>query len=241
MNFSFWTVVIAATALVLSQLPPIRDWFKRPQLDVEVYRRLGLTHRIGNPNATLHLVLINTGGRIFRVKDLSLRFFRDGNMLFKLPAQNYIPQSATPSMPLIFTPFTLRPGEEWANQVNFLNFFDRAEDRRYRAMESAIRTNIHSKAPAAPEALVEADLQYVEPLMEFFEGKFDWLEGEYRIELSVNADKTSCEKSYRFTIFESQSEDLRGLADHYKYGSGVYWDREDIVRSYGFELSEDDI
>jgi len=124
LNWSFWAVVVAAIAVVLSQIPPIKELLKKGKLDLEVYSKTSITHRVGNPNLQLHLILSNVGGRNIRIKDITVSISRDGNNLATLPAQNYL-QNQNDQSTLLFTTFSLKPGEEWAHITNFLNFFNR--------------------------------------------------------------------------------------------------------------------
>jgi hypothetical protein len=61
--------------------------------------------------------------------------------------------------------------------------------------------------------------------MSFFDKHFKWEAGEYEIELKVSTDqpKANICKTYRFSLFESESNELRGYTDGYRYGAGVYW------------------
>ena len=222
-NWSFWAVVMAAIAIMLSQLPPVRYWFKRPRLDIELYSRIFLTHKVGNPNIQAHVIVSNIGGRAIRVKSMSLNFTRNNNHAFTLPIQNYL-QKPTDKETVLFTPFGLHPDEEWSHIANFLNFFDRDDEKRYRDMESALRQDIFEKRRLNPDELAEAEEKNVEPIRRFFNEKFSWHPGEYRMTVTVHGDKVTVEKSYRFTIFESESDELKSHVDEYKFGARVYWE-----------------
>ena len=72
---------------------------------------------------------------------------------------------------------------------------------------------------------MEGDSQFYEPFFEFFDAKFNWHPGEYVMQVWVDTEpkEASVRKSYRFTLFESDSEDLVEYKDHYKYGDGIYY------------------
>lgn len=239
LNWSFWAVVVAALAVALSQLPPIHLWFRRAKLDIEVYSRIAIFHKVGNPNVTVYVILNNVGGRKLRVKKMLLNFKRNGSDLNSLPIQNYF-EKPDSSGSIIFTPFSLKPGEEWAHSCNFLNFFNRDDEKRFKIMESALRTDIQEKRVLEPDNLVEADPANVKPLLAFFQEKFGWNEGEYEMLLSVKTDRTTSSKNYRFVIFESETAELVALSGDYKYGAGVYWDRPGAITILGMELHEID-
>lgn len=222
-NWSFWAVVLSALAIVLSQLPPVRYWFKGAKIEIELYSRIFLTHKVGNPNFQAHVILTNTGGRSLRIRSISLEFARNGTHVFTLPAQTYL-QDQTDKDAVLFTPFVLRAEEDWSHIVNFLNFFGREDEKRYRDIESALRQDIVDKKNRQPDMLVEADEKNVKPLKEFFEEKFSWHAGEYQLTVVVKGDKAESRQTYRFTVFESESDELRKHIDEYKYGARVYWE-----------------
>lgn len=227
MDWSFWAVVVAALALILSQLPPLHQVFRRGQLDVEPYSRIHLTHKVGNPNAQLHLILTNIGGSSVRVKGITLKIRRDGKDVALLPAQNYL-ENPGDKLTVLFTSFSLKPKEDWAHIINFLNYFTRTDDKKYRAAESKLRESIleKKKIPENKDIVVEVDDKTISPFIEMFNEKFIWLTGEYEIQISVCASdkKANVEKRYRFTLFESDSNELSKVKDSYKSGDGINWD-----------------
>jgi hypothetical protein len=227
LDWKFWSFLVALIALALSQLPPIHIIFRRAKLEAEVYSHMHITHKVGNPNSQLHLILSNTGGRSIKVKGINLTFNRDGEDSFTLPAKNYL-QNPSDKETVLFTSFKLKPGEEWAHIVNFLKFFSRDDDRLFRQMESNLRVNILAKR----EQLVDknenvvADQELVAPLLQFHENKFKWRPGEYTLTLQVVTDPTNVieEMKYRFVLFESESNELSEYKNDYQYGFGVSMD-----------------
>lgn len=227
LDWSFWAVIVAAVAIVLSQLPPIYLWFRRARLDLEPYSRIHITHKVGNPNAQLHLILSNVGGRSVRVKGIILKIKRDGKDVAVLPAQNYL-QNPRDTNTVLFTSFSLKPKEEWAHIVNFLNYFSREDEKKYRSAESALREDIVAKRKLSEDKdrFVEASTELVSPVLSMYNEKFVWHPGEYEMCIAVAASnrKANVEKKYRFTLFESDSSDLSKAVDGFKYGDGIYWD-----------------
>jgi len=43
-DWTFWAVLVAAIAIILSQIPPIHVLIKRAKLDMELYSRINITH-----------------------------------------------------------------------------------------------------------------------------------------------------------------------------------------------------
>ncbi|WP_406228886.1 hypothetical protein ACI7YU_10730 [Pseudomonas siliginis] len=226
LDWQFWSAAAALTALILSQLSPIHILFRRAKLQCEAFTRLHITHKVGNPNAQWHLIIENTGGRSIRIKSISLTFRRTGGAIFTLPAQNYL-RTPDATENVMLTPFRLAPGEEWAHVLMFFNLYTRDDEKEYRRLESAIRTDIlgQKEIPENKERLCEASPASVEPAMSFFKRHFKWEPGEYELDLMVETDRKEANltRQYLFSLFESESEELRDYSNGYKHGAGVYW------------------
>ncbi|HKW01337.1 MAG TPA: hypothetical protein VJN96_16050 [Vicinamibacterales bacterium] len=226
LDWQFWAAIVALLALVLSQLPPVHLLLRRARLGVELYSRVQLFQKVGNPNVQLHVILSNLGGRPIRVRALTMQLRRNGQDLCTLPAQNYLPTPGS-SQTVLFTPFSIKPNEEWANIVTFLNYFAREDEKKYRAAERAIKVDIAEKRKALVDdkVLVEADPRLVAPFTEMFAKWFIWKPGEYelRVNVKTDSDRSSVTKAYRFTLFESDSADLESDKDDFKSGDGIYW------------------
>lgn len=225
-DWQFWSAIAAIAALVLSQLPPIHILLRRAKLQCEAFTRLHITHKVGNPNAQWHLIIENTGGRAVRVKSISLTFRRVGGSTFTLPAQNYL-RTPDATENVMLTPFRIAPGEEWAHVLSFFNLYTRDDEKEYRRLESKIRTDIIGQKEVADnkDVLCEASPENVAPAMAFFNRHFKWEAGEYELDLTVETDleDASLRRQYLFSLFESESAELRGYSDGYKHGAGVYW------------------
>lgn len=226
LDWTFWAAAVAFLAIVLSQLPPIHLLVRPRRLEVEVHSRIFVTHHVGNPNMALVVGIRNTGGRELRVRGLSIDLSRDGKSVGTYPAQNYF-ETASSQTSVLFVPLFLKPGEHWARSVSFLNFFDRATEKAYRENQSALNGDIQRKIAARPKnsnsEMVVAEDNLVSPFIKLFTERFIWEPGEYVISLSVAADPGSASylKRYRFTLYESDTTDLRRHADDYKYGGGI--------------------
>lgn len=226
-NWSFWAVVAAFIAIILSQLPPIRLWFKKANLEAEIYSKIAITHKVGNPNLQLHLLISNVGGRKIRIKDISGAIERDGKPIVTLPAQNYL-QNQNDKDTLLFTPFSLKPDEEWAHILNLLNFFNRGDENEYRALEARMLADFREKRAQLkeePKDPIEIDEALVEQCNQFFDRHFIWNTGEYliTINISTNQDSANISKKYRFTVFDAHAEQLKEITGQFKFGGGVWW------------------
>lgn len=225
LDWQFWAAAAAVIAIVLSQLPPVRLWFRPRRLEVEVHSRIQITHKVGNPNVGMYVSVRNTGGRDLRVRSLEIVLSRDGSPLGTLDAQNYF-EAATSQSAVLFVPFTLKPGDSWGHVTNFLNLFDRATEKLYRESKSALATDIRRKIRARAEGdehPVIAEAELVAPFLALFDLLFVWLPGEYVAELPMVAEpgSASFSRKYRFTLYESDSAELRSHSEDYKFGAGL--------------------
>jgi len=223
-DWKFWSFVVSGIAVLLSQLPPVQILIRPKKLDVEVHSRINVTHQIGNPNVGLHISLGNSGGRELRVTGLKLNMQKDGKELVSLPAQNYF-ESPSNKTSVLFVPFSLKPDEYWSHSVNFLNFFDRATEKIYRYSATSLKLGIQKKLRDRPEQdnnNVKGEEDLVKPFLELFDRLFIWEPGEYIFELVVDSlpSSSTFSKKYRFTLFESDTKELKEHTKDYQFGGG---------------------
>ena len=241
LNWTFWTAVFAATAIILSQIPPISQLIRKAKLDFEVHSRIYITHKVGNPNAQIHLIINNTGGRTVKIKEIWLHFSRDGEDTFSLLAQSYY-QSPADRQTVLFTRTTLKPGEEWGHIIHCFNFYSRNVEKEFQQMKlnlynyitAALRKKREESASGQvdkDQKLVEAPPDLMEPIMEFHKRNFKWHRGEYFLDVEIKAipDQASLIKRYRSTLFESDESELQGCVDEYKYGVEILFDSKTSI------------
>jgi len=241
LNWTFWTVLVALIAVVLSQIPPIHILLRKTRIDFELYSKISLNHKVGNPNLQLHIIINNVGGRKIRVKDITVSILRDGKPIVILPAQNYL-QNQNDKSSLLFTTFRLSPSDEWAHIVNFFNFFNRDDEKKYRALEGEMLADFReksSKFPEVPKRPIVIENELVTPFHEFFKRHFIWNAGEYLMEVNVITDHEPANKTmrFRFTVFESHTEQLKAITEHFKVGGGIWWD-PNILTAVILDISE---
>ncbi len=241
LDWSFWAVIVASIAVILSQIPPIHVLLKRARLDLEVYSKISITHKVGNPNLQLHLVLNNIGGRKIRVKSIEIHLSRDGKDLVVLPALNYLQQQSSKEN-LLFTAFSLKPNDEWGHIVNFLNYFGREDEKRYQEIEGNMLADYRknkSSTQNKDENIHEHPSALVESAQSFYNEKFIWSPGEYQMKVKVNTDNEAADllKTYRFSVFESQTSTLSAITEYFKYGGGLWWD-PNLQTAVILEISE---
>lgn len=70
-NTSFWSLLVAGSAVVLSQLPPIATWLPSPSLAVYVSDRMGINNAIGVIGFNINVQLTNMGNTDLQIKKWS--------------------------------------------------------------------------------------------------------------------------------------------------------------------------
>jgi hypothetical protein len=235
-DWRFWSFATAALALTLSQLPPVRYWFRRARLDVRTAGRMHVSEWLGNPEANLYLILSNSGGSCVRVRDLRMEITGDDGRKLSLPAQAI----TRPQESLIFTEFKIARGQDWAGFVDFFALPSREDERRSKCLSKSLREDIHAQLRAREAAgdpskeLAEADDRIVREIAAFYEGQRRWVAGAYKLDLKVRCapERASTSVSLRFVLFESDIEEFRERASRFKVGAGVYFKDEAAAPVY---------
>ncbi|MFM0376703.1 hypothetical protein PQQ72_06775 [Paraburkholderia strydomiana] len=190
LDWSLWSAGIAFCALAVSLGPHIWRWLRPPRLDLELYERIALTHKVGNPLLQARIVVRNVGGREVRITSIDAQLRRDNGEAFTLFGQGYLEAQSGP--PLLFVPFTLKAHDEWGYVTNFFRPLSREDDQHYRELDYALRTNINQKLRTRLAGNTEgvlADEQVVSPLVQMYErNSIRWKAGQY--ELVITAKTT---------------------------------------------------
>lgn len=224
----------AATAIVLSQLPPIKSWFRRAKLDVEIYGKAGVSHMLGYPNLSVLVGIRNVGGKGVRIRAAKVRIARQATAVAELEGLQYFP-TPTASGTVVFTPFFMKADGEWIHTIQFLGALPQVEDRALGQLRADVRLDIAEKAqqervrnPQNPQ-VVEAAPELIQRMEQTFEAQFLWTPGEYSLQVEVMAEGSELATcKYRFTLFESDTEILRKQLERYRIGGGVAIDDSTI-------------
>jgi hypothetical protein len=236
-DWPFWSAVMAAVAIALSQLPPVRFWFKRAALRLEVHHRMNIQHKVGNPNLALHLLLANEGGRNVRIAKVTAALARDGKHVWEMDALNYTDVKTPAHGRILWSPITLKPNDDWGNFLEFFNPFDRTTDKAYRTAEAALKeyivTTLRKRREAAeltgmpePKDVIKAPLEYVRAFNTIFDKLFIWEPGEYTVTFTVHTTplRATTKSNFRFTLYESDTEELKKQRDDWPTGGGIYFE-----------------
>ncbi|EHC7291190.1 hypothetical protein [Vibrio parahaemolyticus] len=226
LDWQFWSAVAAFSALVLSQLPPLKSILKKGEIELKKQTSILIHHSIGTPNVNVFVSLKNVGGRAVNVNSIRIQLTRDGKELPILIATGYF-ADLNAQQTTMFTPFELGTGESWAHTINCHEKWDRSQRQKFRAISSKVRDTISDKLKQGPLPngdLHEANAEQIKEIHEQFVNNFQWLQGEYSGLLQVmdSNDKVMLSDEFKFTIFESESNELKAGVEDYRYGYGIH-------------------
>ncbi|OMO21250.1 hypothetical protein [Vibrio lentus] len=226
-----WSATIALIALVLSQLPPIHKLLRSGKLELDVYEKVGVTHMLGNPNLQLHVILNNTGGKPVSIIGIDASIKQGNRDICSITGRNYI-KTPDKSGQVLLTKFKLIPGDEWSHLTNFYNEFSQHDEKKCKSFIKRTRDDISQKIeqrPVEQKGLVEVSESLVNEMYDFSTSHNIWETGEYQLELNVRCfePRHNISKSFRFTLYESDSDELKEQIEAYKYGEGICYTPND--------------
>lgn len=240
MNFkdpSFWSMIIAALAIILSQFPPIPEMLKRASVKINIPDFFQLFHNLGNTNLIMFLDIHNSGGQSITIDRVLGCLLDENNNSWIMPAQSYFSRQPFGQTGDSFPEFPigriiLKPGERWYERAHFYRMWTEADEEKSNKIILDIRNDIGSKLPAANGSWVEAESLLVQNAVQFFNQNFKLHKGNYSliiVALSESNIPISL-RGYQFTLFESHIGTLLSYIEEYKYGGGIYVPIQDPMK-----------
>lgn len=233
-DWTFWAFAASAIAILFSQLPPVKFWFRRGKLALELSEKIWLSHMAGFTNLQAYINIRNIGGRSVRVTKISMDLVRHNKHLVETKVHTYIANEENASNRVAFTPFHLQVEHEWGFRVNAFQGLVAKEDRALYKLRRALRLNIGDKLDKAKQkdgdsaATVVADNNVLQPLLALFNKNFVLEAGEYEMKTTVHTVPiaSTLTVEHRFTLYDEDSSELKSYADDYKFGLGAGVDYE---------------
>ena len=237
-----WKAIVALLALILSQLPPVRQMIKGKKLRMSVADIAQFTHYFGNTNMSLWIDLENVGAKTITIRRINCFLRRQEQTIQTLTARTYwVTESLSHDKPLElpFPEIALKPGERWSGYLRLLDTkaWTKAIESRVKSVISKVRDDITSKAairdkeskaiPMAERPLVEveADPLLIQEINDILKHLKKIEVGEY--EMFVAAYETIDQSPFKIlgfdlTIFENDVREIFEDTADYKYGFGVH-------------------
>lgn len=227
-----WSVVIAATALLLSQLPPVLNLARGTSLELTTAATAYFTtHAIGRPQVNVLVGLENTGGQALTVESFrcNLRQPATDERTWNLEVTSGLRSSANPTRPVETYPLgwiPIRAGEIWSGVIvcqaetsdHDLLLVDAMRVEFEQEIERALASRFFQTAnPVTVSEGLHAEASRL------FERRFDVLEGDYEIEISAFLARGAgiATTTRRFQLTSFSISQLSALKDEMRYGAGI--------------------
>lgn len=234
-NPAFWSMLVAVLALILSQLPPVRQLIRGKKLRLAVSELVGVTHSFGNTNMNLWVDLENTGGRTITIKRIKCFLKLLNGPTQVLTAMTYyltesFSQDKEVQLPL--SEIALKPGDRWSGFLHLwdVNTWTRATEAKFKAVKRAFQEDLDKKlaalanVPIDKRPLVEIEPPLQREAEEIVKNVRRLDQGEYRFWVSAYEQESGSPiqvAGYEFTLFEADvSQIFENLSD-FRYGFGV--------------------
>ena len=226
-----WSVVIAATALLLSQLPPLLNIARGTSVELNMASTAFLTtHLIGLPQLSVHVGLENTGGRPSTVTRFGCDLAHmDKGTEWTLEVNSGVRASPNPGQQVEYYPLgwiPVRAGELWSGVVlcqsvtsdEDLQVIDEVRERFDRSIQDELRSRIFQT-----QAPVQVSTELRDEAIRLFDERFNLMEGEYELriaaELANNGGVASATRRFRVTPFSLSL--LHRMKSNIEYGAGI--------------------
>lgn len=230
-----WSVLFSFVAIILSQLPPVRELFKGRKINIKISDTFQLYHHLGNPNVNIFIDIHNVGGRKVVIDRVECIFIDSDNKSQKLPAHTYISREFTDSngnpLEIPISQIVLKPEDRWAEMARCYKFWSESDEEQANQFFLDLRNDIESQ-PRDENTLVEAKTDVVNQIANFFTSHFSLHKGNYHLLIvALDGDNTPVEiKGYEFTLFENHIRALKSHVDDYKYGFGILYPQRDPMK-----------
>lgn len=225
---AFFSLAVAMSALIFSQLPPALDWAPEHDLRADISKKILIDNVMGIVGYVLTLDIKNKGNRNEVVSKLVLELTYPDGTKKTFPAESFSRQVANrPPINYPLTSIELNPGERWVESISFFSEISPSDEESI----SRFRVNIFKEIVQArqnssnPGKLFVASPETVKGVTSFFNRNFDLQKGEYigSIKFLGSDQETLLEKKLKFTIYEFHLSLIKSQTEDYKFGGGIYF------------------
>lgn len=227
---SFWSTFVAVLALVLSQLPPAKDWVHRENLKIRTSDKFRIVHAFGVLGLNMQLDLKNDGNTPIATDVIRIALIHPSGKKTELVAQIYYPHVSSGESTIAYpiTSINLAPGQTWSEWVTFGQDFSPELEEKMNAIQLRVSQDIFKAGQSVQPGQWTPALQQATPesarlAVELFQKNFDLQKGEYTMTLTVFGAKGRpiSTKRYRFTLYDYHVLTLQSQVDDYRYGAGI--------------------
>lgn len=237
MDDSLWTAIssiVAIIALILSQIPPIKTWFKIKKPLITTSPSLSISHYFGSPDIILYISLENESSQPIKIKKMELSIKKLRYEVITIDAFTVFEKLDSP-IQKAFSPFTIKSESEWSHNVKFFSPFKNSDEKEYKRLFYDTRDHFNKKQKLAQNEKTESIINQTQPteipdnlsreLDEFYKSNIFWEEGDYEITLNIITGDNSTSSSTNFSILllERDIIELNDVFSRYKYGNTIIY------------------
>lgn len=245
--FNIISAFVAVSAFILSQVPPIKKWFKGKRLRQVVAQQLQFIHgEFGLTYIYLWIDLENIGGETIIVKRIKGFLFLNDTLLQPLIANTYwLTESLSSATPwtLPFSEVALKPDERWSRYITLAGIDSYTKDIELKIKDLILkvkedatkkereRNSKMADTPIEKRPPIEVDMIYVDDALKIVDKLKKIQVGDYKLLICAYDDpddkeddkKPLATKGFEFTLYPDQVNDIfKDIdKDQYKYGYGL--------------------
>jgi len=145
---------IAVLALILSQLPPLRDLLRGTKIRLNTKEQFTLDTFLGRLEVIIFLDIHNTGGKAVSISKIYCVIQRDKEHVWNLPARTYLTNEGE----ILIGGIPLKPGEHWSQSVRCYDLWEEEEEEEVTNIISRFRTWRGPEDSPLPTSEANADL-----------------------------------------------------------------------------------
>jgi hypothetical protein len=229
-SVQFLGVYVASLAVLLSQMPPLYEYFKRSKPEITTDGSLSFSHVLGRPRAYLPITISNDGSAALTVENVNCNLIHvQTGKTWSMQALTFVDQSSV-------KPFTaareipigrprVQPYNVWSKIVQCAVPPTPAQLQKIQTIGLSMTVFRYSAHTADPkiQGRVEIPEEIWGPAREEFIQTFDIVAGTYSIEISLVDAKSDITKTQtsEFEILENDISILVRHVDEFKYGGGI--------------------
>lgn len=224
-DLKFWSLAISVVALMLSQLPPIKNWIAHISIESKIGEQVGISNQFGIIDIGAQVFLTNTGNRELSVSRIELLLHSPSKKEVLLGGGWYSQSNedgAQVAYPVGVV--DLKPGETWAKYVNFYRDRTPSTLEKLQAVQLAISEDLLRIRRTSPDAvLVEASPESVKAATDWYASNFDLEKGDYYLTFRFigSTGQILAQNRLRMPVYDYQLALIKSQVDDYKYGYGV--------------------
>lgn len=229
---------IAVLAVILSQLPPIRQMLKGKKLRISVADPAQVLHVFGNTNMSLWIDLENVGGKTISVTRIICILARQGCRQFLTAKTYWLTERLGSDKPLELPlpEIVLKPDERWSGYVHLWDTesWGKTIERRVKSLIVKMRDDLFRKTakddkemstvPLADRPLIEVDPNLIQEAYDIVRELRTLEASDYELLVAAFDDPQRSPLKilgFRFTLFESDISDVFEDIEDYRYGYGT--------------------